>query len=351
MKPLQMKFDDPLVRQRGRASIDFLRQLIVARKPLADKVDQALAASEIQNASIPDDLDQLNRHFEQILEPSDAFGALNLIAEWHYRNYGAIAAEAFEEIADELVPILSDLSEGPTKLTLDPNLVPPTYWDGVYFHRTEGGWDGHPYMGYIHGEFIHKKLIGELTPGGIHQTRLDVAAMAPRNEYDRILDMGCSSGHYTAQLAKVYPGAKIVGVDLSVAMLKYALQTGNHLGLEWDLYQCAAEATPFDDESFDLVTSYILLHEMPPDAIRAMFKEAYRLLQRGGDLLMADVPRYASLDKVAVWKADREARLGGEPHWRASASLDFAKLVTEAGFVNAKASGKYPHVVIASKPR
>ena len=83
---------------------------------------------------------------------------------------------------------------------------------------------------------------------------------------------------------------------------------------------------------------------------RAVFREAYRLLVPGGDMLMSDVARYADLDAISSWKADSAARFGGEPHWRESASLDLAQLAREVGFANAKASGHYPHVLIASKP-
>ena len=167
---------------------------------------------------------------------------------------------------------------------------------------------------------------------------------------DRILDMGCSSGHFTVALTQTFPEAKITGVDLSGRMIEHAYRVANANGWDWDLYQRPAEATGFADASFDLVTSFILLHELPAEAIRAVFREAYRLLVPGGDMLMSDVARYADLDAISSWKADSAARFGGEPHWRESASLDLAQLAREVGFANAIASGHYPHVLIASKP-
>jgi hypothetical protein len=65
--------------------------------------------------------------------------------------------------------------------------------------------------------------------------------------------------------------------------------------------------------------------------------------------VMSDVTRYADLDRLAAWKADRLAKYGGEPFWRESASLDLAEIALEVGFVEAKAEGLYPHVVIARK--
>lgn len=345
----QTTFDDPRMHQRGRASIDFLKQLIVAKTPLSKQVEVDLEAANVTPDTIPDDIDEALDYVDGALSNSNAFRVSNLVSEWHYRNYGAIVTEVYEDIEDELKPILECLSQGPSSLSLAPDLVPPAYWEGVFFHRTEGGWDGHPQMGYIHGEFIHKKLIDGLSPGRLLSTRFATAKMAPKKHYERILDMGCSSGHYTTQLAKAYPNAKITGVDLSPAMLQYALQTGNHLGLELDLYQAAAEDAPFEDASFDLVTSFILLHEMPAVAIRATFKEAHRLLVNGGDMLMGDVPRYADMDKLSIYKADRDAKYGGEPHWRESASLDLVKAAEDEGFVNVTASGTFPYVITAAK--
>jgi SAM-dependent methyltransferase len=205
-------------------------------------------------------------------------------------------------------------------------------------------------MGYVHGEIIHKKLVARFFPDGIFKQRRDVAAMAPRSDYARILDMGCSSGHFTSALAEVFPDAQITGVDLSARMLEHAHRTANAHGWNWQLYQRPAEATDFPDASFDLVTSYILLHEVPETANRAIFAEAFRVLEPGGDLLMSDVTRFADLDKLSAWKADRGARFGGEPFWRESAGLDLAVIARDAGFEAVEATGIYPHVVWARKP-
>ncbi|SIN64087.1 Methyltransferase domain-containing protein [Parasphingorhabdus marina DSM 22363] len=344
-----MELQDPNLRQRGRASLDFLAQMGVAAAPVSQKVTSEIS-DQMDPDKLPDDLDERDALINAALADSRAFATHRLMGDWHSRSYTRISTEAFEEILPELQPVLDKTSNGPASLELDPDLPLPDYWDGVHFHRTDGGWDGHEHMGYVHGEIIHKKMVARFFPGGIFQQRQNVAEMAPRDNYKRILDMGCSSGHFTTALANTYPDAQITGVELSARMLEHAFRTANANGWNWKLYQRPAEDTGFDDASFDLVASYILIHEIPADVVEKVFAEAFRLLEPGGDMIMSDATRYADLDKLGVWKADRGAKYGGEPFWRETASLDLAEIARKVGFEDVSADGIYPHVVKGRKP-
>lgn len=344
-----MELQAPMLKQRGRASVYFLAQMAAASRPVAEKVSSELA-DLVDGDSLPDDMDARENVVHQALTGSSAYATQRLMGDWHGRSHGKIAIAAFEEIQPELQATLDATFKGTASLTLDPEMSLPKYWDGVHFHRTTGGWDGHEHMGFVHGEIIHKMMVARLFPGGIFAQRQRVAAMPPRDSYARILDMGCSSGHFTTALQTVYPDAHITGIDFSARMLEHAYRTANANGWTWQLMQRAAEDTGFDDASFDLVASFIMLHEMPVDAIHKSFAEAFRVLTPGGDMIMSDVTRYADLDKMSQWKADRGAKYGGEPFWRESASLDLAQVARDAGFVDVKADGIYPHVVQGRKP-
>ncbi len=343
-----MELQNPKLKQRGRASVDFLAQMGIAARPVVERVNADLE-THVSADDLPDDLDAREQAINEALSGSSAYATQRLMGDWHGRSHGKIAIEAFEEIQPDLQPVLDATTNGTASLELDPQLALPAYWDGVHFHRTSGGWDGHEHMGYVHGEIIHKQMVARFFPGGIFAQRQKIAEMAPRNSYKRILDMGCSSGHFTTALARTYPDAQITGVDLSARMLEHAHRTANDNGWDWKLYQRAAEKTGFDDQSFDLVTSYIMLHEMPAIAIQEAFAEAFRVLEPGGDMIMSDVTRYADLDKMGQWKADRGAKYGGEPHWRESASLDLTEVAKNAGFIDVEATGIYPHVVKGRK--
>jgi ubiquinone/menaquinone biosynthesis C-methylase UbiE len=108
---------------------------------------------------------------------------------------------------------------------------------------------------------------------------VDGADAAPR----RVLDVGCGTAQLTADLAACFPGAAVVGLDISPAMLAAARR---RLGAAAPaLVRANVYALPIATGAADLVTSTISYHwYLEPDRALA---EIRRLLRPGGVFILA----------------------------------------------------------------
>jgi ubiquinone/menaquinone biosynthesis C-methylase UbiE len=146
-----------------------------------------------------------------------------------------------------------------------------------------------------------------------------------------ILDLGCSVGMSTFALQDTYPNAAVTGLDLSpyfLAIAQYRTQQTQRF-LEW--VHAAAEATPFRDQSFDLVSTCLMCHELPQHATQAILQEAHRLLKPGGHLAIMDMnPQsdvFATLPPYVFTLLKST-----EPHLDEYFTLDLQQSIIQAGF-------------------
>ena len=96
----------------------------------------------------------------------------------------------------------------------------------------------------------------------------------------RVLDVGCGTGRFLEGLPAGY---ELAGVDVSAGMLEIARQKG------LDVVQSSGAELPFADDSFDLVTTFAVLHHLiDPDIVRATLAEMARVLRPGGWMIVWD---------------------------------------------------------------
>lgn len=99
-----------------------------------------------------------------------------------------------------------------------------------------------------------------------------------------VLEIGCGSAPCARWLAM--EGARVVGLDLSAGMLRYAAAANEATGLDVPLVRANAEYLPFADGSFDLACS--AFGAVPFVAsLDAVFGEVARVLRPGGSWVFA----------------------------------------------------------------
>jgi len=99
-----------------------------------------------------------------------------------------------------------------------------------------------------------------------------------------ILDVGCGTGKLLRSAETKFPGAKLVGIDAAIEMVKHA-QTSNPSGTI-QFRQATAEELPFPNACFDLVFSTMTFHHWQNQGRGVA--EVARVMAPGGRWLLAD---------------------------------------------------------------
>lgn len=138
---------------------------------------------------------------------------------------------------------------------------------------------------YRHIARVYDRLI-EPMQAGVRRVALDV--VPPQSDW-KVLDVGCGTGSGMALYAEA--GCKVVGVDVSAAMVEMA---ATRLGDQAMLHLTDGSGLPFDDDVFDLVTTSMVLHEVLASERAALVAEMARVAKPDGSLLFTDF-RFGSL--------------------------------------------------------
>ena len=154
----------------------------------------------------------------------------------------------------------------------------------------------------------------------------------PNAQPKRILDMGCSVGQSTIAWAEAFPDAKIHAIDVGESLLRYAHARAEDLGHKIYFSQQNAENTNFDDGSFDVVMSHIIMHETSTKAVGKIFSESRRLLRDGGVMMHMDNPRLKELPPLESFLAEWEVYNNNERFGGTYREMDVAAEAVKVGF-------------------
>jgi ubiquinone/menaquinone biosynthesis C-methylase UbiE len=154
--------------------------------------------------------------------------------------------------------------------------------------------------------------------------RLTELAAATRD--DRALDIATGGGHTALAIART--AGSVIASDFTLTMLHTARKFITSQGMENVTYALAdAEALPFADHSFDIVTTRIAPHHFPNP--RAYVHEVARVLEPGGRFLLEDsvVP-----EGEAGAFLDRLEKIRDNSHVHTATEAEWLNLLREAEF-------------------
>ena len=106
---------------------------------------------------------------------------------------------------------------------------------------------------------------------------------AERVQGRQVLDCACGTGYGVRLLREQGLAARVIGVDIAAASIKYAWK---HHGVSAAMYVCAsADRLPLADASVDLVTSFETIEHVSDDGF--LVNEFYRVLRPNGKLIVS----------------------------------------------------------------
>ena len=119
----------------------------------------------------------------------------------------------------------------------------------------------------------------------LHELTLEEAGRADPSPKS-IIDLGCGTGLLLKRAGTVFPGAELIGVDVSAEMIDAARAAAlpeQHARF----LRASAEALPLPDASFDIALSTASFHHWSDQ--RGGLVEVARVLRPGGVFVLTDI--------------------------------------------------------------
>ena len=143
---------------------------------------------------------------------------------------------------------------------------------------------------------------------------------------EAVLDVGCGTGSLAVLAARqVGPTGTVCGVDASEEMVDRAARKAQRAGVRANFVVGAAQDIPFEDGSFDVVLSTIMVHHLPRAGRERLAAETRRVLRDDGRALIVDFGEKQGHDGAGPLAKLHKGRHG---HTKAH---DMVELVKAAG--------------------
>ncbi|MEQ9812584.1 MAG: class I SAM-dependent methyltransferase [Azospirillaceae bacterium] len=149
--------------------------------------------------------------------------------------------------------------------------------------------------------------------------------------HPRLLDVATGTGRFLSFLLQSHPSVEATALDLSAPYLAHARRNTRRFA-PIDTVEGKAEALPYPDSAFDIVTSIFLFHEIPPAVRRRAFAEMARVARPGGLVVVMDSLQFgdhAPYDPLL----EIFPQMFHEPYYRGYARERLGDCLTAAGLL------------------
>lgn len=253
------------------------------------------------------------RH-QQRMKYSGRYG----LAKHYAQHRDHIAASLAEPVPERL-------------LELDPDFVQPEYYVSIDIHQHPGGVWSDAIAGYVYERGARSTAPMLDKAESLHHRFTAQALGRVGRKVRRIADLGCGFGGSTRPFYQDSPEVDVVGVELSEPCLRLAaLRALEDQARNVRFRQADAAATGLEAESCDIVTSTMMLHEMPPAHIRKVLAETHRLLAPGGLSIHLDFISFE--DPFSTFIHYGHSRRNNEPFMVPLNEMDLEEAHRAAGF-------------------
>jgi SAM-dependent methyltransferase len=147
------------------------------------------------------------------------------------------------------------------------------------------------YFAYAHRQFSPK--------GGDIQTKVKNLLLQRMEDWDgkgKVLDIGCGNGPLSIQIAKRFPQSEVIGIDTWGTAWEYSMAVCERNAAVENVddrvrfQHGSAASLPFDDETFDMVVSNLVFHEVRDVRDKSkLIQEALRVVKQAGHFAFQDL--------------------------------------------------------------
>jgi 2-polyprenyl-3-methyl-5-hydroxy-6-metoxy-1,4-benzoquinol methylase len=159
------------------------------------------------------------------------------------------------------------------KKASEVNINTKRYWNDIY------GEEGQRAMYASQGTDSNSLKHSHWTAQSIKTTRFTTAVKFIKDG-DRVLDIGCGVGVFTQLVKKTHPKCDVTGVDISDKAIEANKLENNEIAY----YQGYIGRLDAPDEHYDVVFCGETIEHLDDPSI--LFNEAYKMLKKGGKLII-----------------------------------------------------------------